>query len=501
MFVEDCSEGFSPQPPINRNDTVILADSREAVVVAVVNATHVTVSVDGTHLDVVIASVALKLPCILPECSPPFVMMRGKGGDDCAASCYLPCPFVFWEEGQWDALWYLRFLPSVLSIPLSLLVVASEVSKSILPPASKKGNVLTGGCAFFGMLYSMFDAVPSAVHGVDLSCVDQTVYDYEGTTTGTANRDGHAVCGWTKGSVHLLQALMFTLCLTLYSLYQQLVAASKMKKSKAKTQAQLGGLVAGATVLAGMCLCGTFAFDADPESALKHRYSGVKASPSGEVQDASLFLGNLIRYSHACGPKYDNVAVEMAFVHIPLIVAGTCATILSLMLVRLVLGMRKKSGGSNDALRALAVSMLKFAFVSVICILMYVISTLLFVPRLQETSNLLGRWETCANSGLNPECLDGHEFVFNGEIRPAAIEGEACPLLEDATTVEESEAHCGKWSDMQPNIVLMGAINLSLSLPPLLFGLVFATPAMKTLMKRAKRNMVSSVTSSATSES
>lgn len=71
----------------------------------------------------------------------------------------------------------------------------------------------------------------------------------------------------------------------------------------------------------------------------------------------------------------------------------------------------------------------------------------------------------------------------------------------DVDWVEESEAHCGKWSDMQPSIVLMGAINLSLSLPPLLFGLVFATPAMKTLMKRAKRNFVSSVTSSVSSGS
>ena len=49
------------------------------------------------------------------------------------------------------------------------------------------------------------------------------------------NRRGNPTCEFFKGSVHVLQALMMTVCVFLYKLHKQLSAASKMRKAKKTT--------------------------------------------------------------------------------------------------------------------------------------------------------------------------------------------------------------------------------------------------------------------------
>ena len=76
----------------------------------------------------------------------------------------------------------------------------------------------------------------------------------------------------------------------------------------------------------------------------------------------------------------------------------------------------------------------------------------------------------------------------------------ACPIDTDRS-VEASAIRCGTWSELAPKPTLMSLINLSLSLPPLLFGLVFSWAAVKTLLRRASNRVASSATKSFSSKS
>ena len=51
--------------------------------------------------------------------------------------------------------------------------------------------------------------------------------------------------------------------------------------------------------------------------------------------------------------------------------------------------------------------------------------------------------------------------------------------------MEVNEARCGNWSDFAPSHVVLVANNLALSLPCLLFGLLFAISAMKPVFSDA----------------
>ena len=66
--------------------------------------------------------------------------------------------------------------------------------------------------------------------------------------------------------------------------------------------------------------------------------------------------------------------------------------------------------------------------------------------------------------------------------------------------MDVNEARCGNWSDLAPNHSVLVANNLAISLPCLLFGLLFAISAMKAVVRSAKV-MASNIASTAMSSS
>ena len=77
------------------------------------------------------------------------------------------------------------------------------------------------------------------------------------------HRWGHPACGFFKYSIHVLQALMMTVCVFLYKLRKQLNAASKMQKAKKLSRlekAVAAGCIVGIPLV---CLIATFALEED----------------------------------------------------------------------------------------------------------------------------------------------------------------------------------------------------------------------------------------------
>ena len=77
------------------------------------------------------------------------------------------------------------------------------------------------------------------------------------------HRRGHPACGFFKCTIHVLQALMMTVCVFLYKLRKQLNAASKMRKAKKLSRLEktvAAGCIVGIPLV---CLIATYALEED----------------------------------------------------------------------------------------------------------------------------------------------------------------------------------------------------------------------------------------------
>ena len=91
--------------------------------------------------------------------------------DPCSSGCVQTCPYEFWTPGEWDAVWLIRLIPYLLSLPFNAIVVASEVVKYQKARKGKKGGdplILT--CGLVALLYAACEALPSAALGKDMYC-------------------------------------------------------------------------------------------------------------------------------------------------------------------------------------------------------------------------------------------------------------------------------------------------------------------------------------------
>ncbi len=203
-----------------------------------------------------------------------------------------------------------------------------------------------------------------------------------------------------------------------------------------------------------------------------------------------------IRYAFTGGPKLNSTGSEYAFVQGPLLTAGSALLLLSASLIRLVIGMgasvsQKSTDGKNATLRKLAINMINFAAVSLICVLINLVAMLNYLPNAVEFGSKMGDFSTCAGSGIPSEY-----WFENGTLKAGATQHV---FIE--TDLNTTQRKCGNFVDFAPPASTLQLLLLSQSMPIFLFGFLFALPALKQLHQQAKTKMSRVGTSGASAAS
>jgi hypothetical protein len=222
-----------------------------------------------------------------------------------------------------------------------------------------------------GVALWALDAAPSLVLRDDMRCAGVP------RISTRLNPDSHPVCAVGKLHVFLLQSLMLLVSANLFKVHKQLEASAKMNKYAPgpATRAALLLLVAG--LPAAMALL-SLLLAADPTT---HADASMRVRRGGEYNLYGLNRINDVRYQFTCGPFFDTIAQELAVVTAPLVLAGAANIVLSAMVLSQVLRMTDgRTGSKNEAVRRLAITMLRFASIVVTISLLGFVATALFFP-------------------------------------------------------------------------------------------------------------------------
>ncbi len=191
-----------------------------------------------------------------------------------------------------------------------------------------------------------------------------------------------------------------------------------------------------------------------------------------------------LRYAFTGGPNFNTTSQEYAYVQAPLLVAGCALLALSASLVRLVFSMgasvsQKSTEGKNATLRKLAINMINFAAVSLICVLVNLAAVLNYLPNATTFGAKMGDISTCAQSGI-----PGQYWFENGTLMPGSSK-HVFVETDLASTVH----NCGSFTEFAPPASTLQLLLLSQSLPIFLFGFLFALPALKQIHQQTKLKM------------
>ena len=203
----------------------------------------------------------------------------------------------------------------------------------------------------------------------------------------------------------------------------------------------------------------------------------------GDSFNADFDTGNNVRYAFFCGPRFDNIYVELLIVHIPIIFSGflllAFCYIIALTAILLhrkmkanpvfrqqtdklktrlpkskITKVKQKKKKINTALKV-AKRVVVFGIFSSIFLLSYTIATLDIVFRLKGFAGDLEEWRDCALSIDLEACLNGN--IASGDC--TLDESKDCSAFDPRATV--------------PPIYEIGFYYLAPDMIPLLFGIMF----------------------------
>ncbi len=205
-------------------------------------------------------------------------------------------------------------------------------------------------------------------------------------------------------------------------------------------------------------------------------------------------LPRSIRYTFTSGPKFNSTANEYLIVQGPTLVAALALPTLSANLLMIVRNMgasvSSKSGSGNTAtLRRLALNMINFAAVSVICIAVQLSAVLTYLPKAIEFGTKMSQFQVCASSGVPTKYWNA-----NGTLMPGSSQ-YVFPETDLNTTLDK----CGDFISMAPPLSTVQLLLVSQSLPVFLFGGLFALPALRQLHSTATNKIRSMTSKSAVS--
>ncbi len=398
---------------------------------------------------------------------------------------------LIYTDNEWTSMWLLNWLPGVLSLPLSLLVVYSEVGR--IKRVKQKDRNVTEYYLFIAaglcVLHVIVDSIPSMILGSDMRCgANRDIFFHSVYPEGSSMQQVAAI------KVNIMQALMITVAFMLWKVRQQLKASKKMSKYSPSRTIRFGYVFCAILVpIISLLLCRALRADFRYE-----QNTAFRSQNGGQIVYDSLTVPNDVRYMYTGGPKFNSTIKEFVLVQGPSLIAGIALPLLSLNLIGTVIAMGgkvsavsadSKSGGGNPALRKLAMSMIYFAVVSLICIGVQVEAVFTFLPQAVVFGSKMAMFLTCAQSGVPTQ------FWENGQIVKG---GNQHVFLE--SDLETTLQKCGDYVAMAPPAAIIQRLLLSQSLPILLFGGLFALPALRQLKQNVKSKM-RSATSAASSAS
>jgi hypothetical protein len=301
-------------------------------------------------------------------------------------------PTLF-EEDERNTMWLSNFIPGVVALPFALLVSFSEAVKL---RNQKKVNLTDKYIMIASnicIVFILVDSLPSMLLKEKMRCGVSDNYNfYTNIFPGTVQRIGMV-------KPFLMQALMFTVDATLFKVRKQLIASQKMTKYQPSALA-IGISIALIFCVPVTCYLASWLLLADP---LFESYTTYRVAKGGQVYRKSLAVPNNIRYMYTSGPTYVDVVPEYFLVQLPLVAAGITCLVLSLSLLLEVRKMHAASSasqkGGSETVRRLAWSMLRFAFVAVICVVLQILSVTLYMPKSIELGKKMDDFERCAKSG------------------------------------------------------------------------------------------------------
>jgi hypothetical protein len=321
------------------------------------------------------------------------------------------------------------------------------------------------------------DAAPSLALRDDMRCAGVGRYSTR------LNPHAHPVCAVGKLHVFFLQSLMFLVTANLFKVHKQLEASAKMKKY-APGPATRAGLLLLAVGLPIAMAALSLLLAADPTT---HTDTAMRVRRGGVYDFYGLNRINDVRFQFTCGPFFDTIAQELAVVNAPLITAGVANILLSAMVLAQVL--RMGSGGKNEAIRRLAITMLRFAGIVVTISLFGFVATILYFPEGEKFTTNFGLWTACLGSGISNEM---REKLNAGVVKLTDV------ITSTNKTLAFNLETCGTLEAEKPSVTIINLMALAQTLPSLAFGLVFALPAIRQL-KQSVQTAISRSSSRAAS--
>lgn len=459
-----------------------------------------------------------EVSCRRKECPPPYFelsMPKNSSVDAslcsnysetlidcelCVSECQSPCPVFLFDNpilsdkfgvsvddwsGTWNQLWISRWLPSILALPLNALVIFSEAKK--LKKTKKRrstGNVWLMITAVTGFLFAFFDGVPIMILKFDMQC-DGLTYFVD------ARLGGHWICSLSRYCPHISQMMLGAVGVTLIELWRKLNAACNMKGYKQSAESKIVSAIYIFILPFVLFLVNvsTPLSDGERNDHVVDNTTGYKYVP----KYTDMTWGNRVRYAFSCGPRLGDLDMEYALVVMPSIVYGTVSLIASGLLLRVIVTMIKKSstGGKSSANKtqvALGKTMIKFAVVCFLLLMLNVSSLLPFMSKAMTFSEEMSTWTSCAASGVNlKECK--------------ATNIEDCEREVDIGNLTKTIARCGVLEDIAPSPTLLLGMMFAYSMPSFCFGLLFSWQALKHLLRTMSAHVSPSKTSSQASSS
>ena len=397
---------------------------------------------------------------------------------NCTDTCVIGCPYpLLYSDAQYTMQWALVWVPGVLALPIVLLIIVSENAKLA---GMKRKNITDRYmqlAAVFCLLHILTDSIPSMVLRNDMRCDGQDSYSQQ------LNLYGSKAQYVGRVKPNLLQALMFTVVLTLYKVRCQLKASLKMQRYTPgcglKTATWLLIFVVPLT-----CYVANLVITSNPWVDTSSNYRKANGYP---LVYASLYIPNDIRYQFTSGPKFPTVADEYLWVQVPLMVAGALALVLAAALLGTVYDMHastngKSEKGSDSTTKKLAWNMLRFAGAVIICVLLNAAATISYLPNALDFGLALNEFKRCALSGIPTEFFNQTSDMIKVGYNLSDVVFTEKDLLNVTTK-------CGFSKEGAPSNSLICLLLISQSLPDLLFGIVFAVPAIKQLASRIGKSM------------
>lgn len=433
----------------------------------------------------------------------------------CFSTCELPCPYPYmYEDNEMDQMWAAVWVPGFIAFWLNSLVLVTEALK-ISKMKKKQRNVseyLVFAAAFCGLLIASMESLPSMFLKEDMRCNGDGTYSVYG-----GNANGNDFCFLGQFRHFVLVALMATVCCSLWKVRKQLIAARTMKKYSPTTAEQsmwVASFVFLPMLLALLAAVTKPDFIYHASSSYRVIYGADGERLEGVNDDfafESVYAANNVRGMYTCQMFFDNTTMEVIFFVAPLLINGFFAAGLSISLLYIVHQMsaadarsqgNSKQKKKNVAIINLAKSMLRFAFVAILLVILNTIANMIYLPEGKEFGTNADSWTRCILTGIPQSQLGNSSYDLNLANKDLSYEAgrKVCGDLKDLRPAFYEPSEPGGSDDGAVGLLVM--LALSNSMPPLMFGLVFAIPSLK-MLKKQLGNKLSSIspTSSAASSS